>query len=77
MLMVGVLISGDKALADLLAAVDEALDSCTDPHLKNAIKKVAGDIKSMTDALKELRANGQVCRITYWYDNSSCFLIRR
>lgn len=49
---------GEKSLRQILAQADKVADRSLPPD-RDAIKKLSGDISSMTDALCELRQDGK------------------
>lgn len=56
------LVSGEQAIRHMLDSAMRAAERCTNPADREAISKVVGDVRSMVDALNELKANGQVGR---------------
>ena len=45
----------------MLDSALKAAERCADPNDREAISKVVSDVRSMVDALNELKESGQVC----------------
>ncbi|XP_067931173.1 vinculin-like [Watersipora subatra] len=50
---------GERAVRQLLDSALSAADRCADPEDGDTIRKIVGDVKSMVDALNELKQSGQ------------------
>lgn len=56
---------GERAIHNMLDSALKAAEKCADPNDSRAIRKIVGDVKSMVDALNELKSNGQVKHILH------------
>lgn len=52
---------GEGAVQQMLDSALEVAERCGDQNDREAINKVVSDVRSMVDALNELKATGQVC----------------
>ena len=56
----------------MLDSALKAAERCADPNDREAISKVVSDVRSMVDALNELKESGQVCIYTYTHRYIVC-----